>query len=160
MCFSVRLAHASKINLWTLSSFFNSPMALTMEFVYAHLVDSAGAQQHQVSCHGHITTCSIYRIEVVTYTQVIHLNIPTAIPSNVCTSSSIFIVIVVGDFFNHLMTLLILMQLYKNHCLPRILIFLIGKFYLQSMRTISLFPSTIEEEGSNYIKLGISYASI
>ena len=94
--------------------FHHSPMASKMEFMYAHLVDSAGVQEHQVSCHGHITTCSIYRIEVVPYTQIIHLNIPTTIPSNVCSSSSILIVILAGEFFNHLMTLLMLMQLDKK----------------------------------------------
>ncbi|KAG2546825.1 hypothetical protein PVAP13_9KG052500 [Panicum virgatum] len=61
---SVLLAHASKINLWTLSLFSNSPMDLMMEFMYAHLVDSASAQEHQVSCHGHITTYLIYCIEL------------------------------------------------------------------------------------------------
>ena len=96
---SVLLAHASKINLWTLSLFSNSPMALMMEFMYAHLVDSASAQEHQVSCYGHITTYLIYRIDVVPDTQVIHLNISTTIPSNVCSSLSILIVILVGEFF-------------------------------------------------------------
>ena len=114
MCFSIPLAHASKINLWTLSSFPNSPMTLMMGFMYARLVDSAGVQEQQVSSHDHIITYSIYRIDVVPYTQIINLNIPTTIPSNVCSSSSILIVISTGEFFNHLMTLLMLMQLDKK----------------------------------------------
>ena len=115
MCFSVLLAYAPKINLinlWTLSSFPNSPMVLMMEFMYARLVDSAGLQEQQVFFHGHVITYSIYRIDVVPYTQVIHLNIPTTILSNVCSSSSILIVILAGKFFNHVITLLMLMQLH------------------------------------------------
>ena len=70
--------------------------------------------QQACSSHGHIITYSIYRIDVVPYTQVINLNIPTTIPSNVYSSSSILIVILAGEFFNHLMTLLMLMQLDKK----------------------------------------------
>ena len=47
-----------------------------MEFMYARLVDSAGLQEQQVFFHGHVITYSIYLIDVVPYTQVIHLNIP------------------------------------------------------------------------------------
>jgi len=109
MCFSVLLAHAPKINLinlWTLSSFPNSPMVLMMEFMYARLVDSAGLQEQQVFFHGHVITYSIYCIDVVPYTQVIHLNIPTTILFNVCSSSSILIVILTGKIFNHVIILL------------------------------------------------------
>jgi len=73
-------------------------MVLMMEFMYARLVDSAGLQEQQVFFHGHVITYSIYRIDVVPYTQVIHLNIPTTILSNVCSSSSILIVILAGNF--------------------------------------------------------------
>ena len=74
-------------------------MALMMGSMYAQLVDLAGVQEQQVSCHGHITMYLIYCIDVVPYTQVIHLNIPTTIPSNVCSSSYILIVVLAGEFF-------------------------------------------------------------
>jgi len=90
-------------------------MALMMGFMYALLVDSAGVQEQQVSCYGHITTYSIHRIDVVSDdTKVIHLNIPTTIPSNACRSSYIIIIILAGDFLNHQMTLIMLMQLHKK----------------------------------------------
>jgi len=83
----------------TYGPFHHPPVALMMGFMYSRLVYSASMQEHQVSCHGHITTYLIYRIDVVPDTQVIHLNISTTIPSNVCSSLSILIVILVGQFF-------------------------------------------------------------